>query len=228
MSTSLKRYARPVAAGELGRVLEGSLTLEAESIGTVVDLSEVREIYEDAVARYSGRGNAERAVLDRELVEPLHRAMRHLSRRDAADMRLWHWLCTAELPDLVSWRWYGSENIPREDLTQSLAGRFIGSGTLNGVSRNALARLWWCAESLYSELDGYRLAREALKIQDRFQAIFERYFGLYPPAARACIRQYESASQKDWRDGTLRLNHYLTTIVLETLSEDDVTELLAG
>ena len=107
--------------------------------------------------------------------------------------------------------------------------RFLGAGTLRGTSRNALARLWWCAESLSSGQDGYRLARQALARQDLFQAIFERQFGLYPPAVRACLRRFGNSgvSEREWRDGTRRLNHYLTTIVLEALSEDEILELLS-
>jgi hypothetical protein len=68
---------------------------------------------------------------------------------------------------------------------------------------------------------------EALANQDFFQAIFERKFGLYPPAARACLDVLRDASEDERREATKRLNHYLTTIVLENLTEGDIRELLA-
>ena len=229
MSRELERYVRPVREGELARLLDDPAAVETEPIGTEADLAEVREVFEGVLEEYPQLRGAERAVLDRTLAEPLHRALAHLTPRQASDMGFWHWLCIAGLPDVVSWRWYGAATIPGEALEKrALAERFLGAGTLRGISRNALARLWWCAGSLHTGEDGYALAREVLAKQDLFQAIFERDFGLYPPAARACVRYFGNASEGEWRRGTLRLNHYLTTIVLETLSEDDVLELLSG
>ncbi len=229
MSLELERYVRPVRENELARLVADPAAIETEPIGTVADLAEVREVFEGVLAEYPQWRRAERAVLDRALAEPLHRALAHLTPRQASDMGLWHWLCIAALPDVVSWRWYGAATISPEALQQrSLAERFLGAGTPRGISRNALARLWWCAESLYSADDGYHLTRQVLTRQDLFQAVFERDFGLYPPAARACVRHFEGASEEEWRRGTLRLNHYLTTIVLETLSEEDMLELLSG
>ena len=229
MNLKLERYVRPVREGELARVLDDPVTVESEPLNTEADLADIREVFERVLEDHPQARRAERAVLDRALAEPLHRALAHLTTRQASDMGFWHWLCIAGLPEVVSWRWYGAATIPTEALKQrALAERFLGAGTLRGVSRNAFARLWWCAESLYSADDGYHLTRQVLTRQDLFQAVFERDFGLYPPAARACVRHFESASEEEWRRGTLRLNHYLTTIVLETLSEEDVLELLSG
>lgn len=225
----LKRYVRQVRQRELGRLLKDLSGVESEPVGAEADLAEVKDVFQGVLKKYPEWRRIDRAVLDRELVEPLHRSLAHLPRRDALDMRLWHHLCTIELYDVVCFRWYGAAAVPPEAVEQrSLAERFLGAPTLRGVSRNALARLWWCGESLYTVDDGYRLAHEVLEKQDLFQAIFERDFGLYPPAARACVRYFRDSSESEWRAGTLRLNHYLTTITLETLSEDGVLGLLSG
>ena len=229
MSLKLERYVRPVRGGELARVLADPASVEAEPTGSEGDLSGVRGVFEGVLEEHPQWRSGERAVLDRALVEPLHKALSHLTPRQASDMGFWQWLCIVGLPDVVSWRWYGAATAPGEALERpALAERFLGAGTLRGVSRNALSRLWWCARSLHSRDDGYRLAHEVLAKQDLFQAIFERDFGLYPPAARACVRHFADASEGEWRRGTLRLNHLLTTVALETLSEDDVLELLSG
>jgi hypothetical protein len=79
---------------------------------------------------------------------------------------------------------------------------------------------------LYSERDGYHLVYQVLSSQDFFQAIFEREFSLYPPAARACVQELASASEDERREATRKLNHYLTTIVVETLREEDIRALI--
>ena len=224
--TVLKRYTDSVRHAQLEMALERATFLPVESIGAAADFTGIRETFARLLEETSE--GAERSFWDARLVEPLHQAL-VISRRQAADMRLWHWLCISELQDIVWERWHGK--IPgnlAEALTESLAGRFLGTATLNGVSRNALARLWWCGETLKTGdgADPYLLARKALERQDLFQAIFEREFGLYPPAARACLKKYQDAPAKQFRRGTRMLNHYLTTIAIESLTESDILEIL--
>lgn len=224
MSTELRRYAEPCSVRDLPRLLADPTAAPSEPLGLTRDFQQVRAVFQRLLEEKPGD---DRAAWDAELVEPLHRALRGLSYRVAADMRFWHWMCIAQFQDLVWHRWYGGVPDPLPEIRPALAGRFLGSPTLHGVSRNALARLWWCAESLYSDAEGYSLARQALAKQDLFQAIFERKFGLYPPAVRACLRKFRDAGEEAWREGTRRLNHYLTTIVAEALSEEEIAALLS-
>jgi hypothetical protein len=144
-------------------------------------------------------------------------------------MRFWHWLCIFVFPDFVWYRWYGQlPQDPAAVLTSPMTERFLGTSSLNGVSRNSLARLYWCAAALHTEEDGYRYVIDALTKQDLFQAIFERKFGLYQPAAKACLEEMVQASEQEWRVGVRRLNHYLTTSVVEILSKEEVKELLTA
>ncbi len=224
--TILKRYADPVRHAQLALVLERPAFLPVEGTGASADFTGLRESFARLLEETPE--GAERSFWDARLVEPLHRAL-DISHRLAADMRLWHWLCISELREIVWERWHGRvpDNIG-EALSESLAGRFLGTATLNGVSRNALARLWWCGETLKTgdATDPYALARKALERQDLFQAIFEREFGLYPPAARACLKRYRDASPRQFRKGTRMLNHSLTTIALESLTESDILAIL--
>jgi hypothetical protein len=229
MGTTLQRYVHPLrSTQELLSVLADGSAVPAESVGVKADLSPIRRKI-DQLVRETPAGD-KRSWWDAELVEPLHRELHGLPVRVAADMRFWHWLCTAEFSELVWRRWAPGGEVPdrpEEVLTTALVGRFLGSATLHGVSRNCLARLWWCAHALFSDKDGYRLVRAALAKQDLFQAIFERKFGLYAPAARACIRRLRNSAEKDFRSATEKLNQYLTTIVLESLNEKDVEKLLS-
>ncbi len=230
MSVELALYVTRIDSVGLPELLADPSLGSCEPVGLNADLSEVREVLSESVA---GPSRADLALLDGLLVEPPHRVLPALPHRLAADMRFWQWLCVAELKDVVWHRWHGSvPDSPADVLAANpaLSDRFLGDSTLHGVSRNALARLWWCAETLRSDQDGYGLARQALARQDLFQAIFERQFGLYPPVARTCLRRFggDDVSEREWREGTRRLNHYLTTLVLESLSEDGILDILSG
>lgn len=223
MTTELRRFVVPLTVSQLGSALANPTRFETEPVGIIVDLDQVRNVF-DAFARQNVTASSlERAQLDRLLAVPLHTALTDLSRRSATDMHMWHWLCVSEFRDFVWYRWYG--RIPQDlagIISPSLAERFLGAPTLHGISRNALARLWWCAESLYSDADGYDLACVALASQDFFQGIFEREFGLYLPAAKACVRVLRDSSEDERREATKVLNHYFTTVAAEALSENQI------
>lgn len=227
MTVTLRRLLSPVTSNrQLAVLLENPGQVRSEPLGIEADLSAVRAVFDGFYNQSPDATSIERARLDRELAIPLHEALRPLSRRIATDMRFWHWLCICELQDIVWYRWYG--RVPEEFsgvISPSLAERFTGGPSLHGVSRNSFARLWWCVETLRDD-EGDELIRIVLASQDLFQAVFERRFCLYVPAARACIRALGNSNEEDRRDATKLLNHYFTTIVAEALCEDDIVSSL--
>jgi hypothetical protein len=226
VSTDLRRYKEPVTSGRLPGVILEPWGEPSEAVGFTAEFDEVRELV-SKISFVENPTPLERTAWDREIVRPLHQALSGIPRRVALDMRLWHWLCAAQFPNFVWMRWLGGvPDHATRALTPSISERFLGGQSLHGVSRNALARLYWCAEILHSERDGYHLAYVILSSQDFFQAVFEREFSLYPPAARACVRELASASEDERREATRKLNHYLTTIVVETLREDEIRALI--
>ena len=227
MTVELRRFSIPLTIRQLAVALDDPTNIETESPGITADFDEVKTVFKDFRTANAGASSPERAKLDRELAVPLHKALAHLTRRAATDMHMWHWLCICEFKDMVWYRWYG--HIPTDlssIISPSIAERFLGTPTLHGISRNALARLWWCVESLYSESDEYDLVNIALSSQDFFQAVFERKFCLYLPAAKAYLRTLQSASEDDRRAAARELNHYFTTIAAEALSEEDIIQKL--
>jgi hypothetical protein len=216
----VQRTREPLTPPRLLEVLRGASPVN-DRLPANIPLSPVAEAVNSVVGMFQG------SDIDRELVEPFHRALKDLSRAEAADMRVWHWLCAVAFPDAVwkRWRTAGPPNSSELEtiLTDSLARRFLGSPSLVGVSRNTFARLWWTAE----HLDGdYDLARRALARQDMFQAIFERLFGLYPPAARAAIRKFDGRAEDDIRRAARWLNYSAATAVLEVLDESAIEQIL--
>ena len=223
MTVELYRFKTPVTPGMLPGILSGRDQVQKEALGATANLSSVLRTFEDLRTK-----GAQPSTWDSELLEPIHISLSHLKRAQVCDMGFWHWMCTVELPEIVWFRWHGS--IPRDMYGQAIgpamANRFLGSRTLNGFGRNTLARIWWCAEILYDELDGYTLARQAISNQDFYQSIFDREFALYPPAAKACVRGLSSSSEEERRRVTRELNHYFTTIAVETLEEADIVGLI--
>ena len=66
----------------------------------------------------------------------------------------------------------------------------------------------------------------ALSSQDFFQAVFDRGFSLYVPAAKAYLRTLRNASDDERREAARELNHYFTTIKAEALSEEEIAQEL--
>jgi len=218
--TALMRFARPAGPGLLPAILTGQTVLRDEPLELDVDLSPVMEVIRRMEKECPGKSKIERAKWDREMAPILHACLEKIPRRLASDARFWHWLCTGPLSRFVWLRWVGE--VP-EDVhaacKPSIVGRFLGGNSLNGFSRNALARLWWVAETFGG--DGEMISK-AFERQDLFQAIFERRLGLHPPAARACLEELHDASTAEFRARIKRLNHHLSTIVLEVLDELEI------
>jgi hypothetical protein len=217
MPELVRRYTKPLTSAGLAAALRGE-EQPTETLATAIPLDAV-------AAAIGGVADCEGSEIDGRLIGPLHQAI-PLTLREAADMRVWHWL-TVRFQNIVWQRWpsYHRQWQETEELTGEAVSRFLGRSSLNGVSRNTLARLWWAAEQM-SEGDDYSLARAAVENQDRFQAIFERRYGLYRPAARACLKGFQGLSEGEVRDAARWLQQCLSTTVLEHLSEAEIGALL--
>jgi hypothetical protein len=228
MPTELRRFNRLLRPDELPDALASPGMFETVSLEITVDLAGVLAIVSDLIGRMTkGATRQALAAWDEAMVEPLHAAFEGVPRRLLSDMRVWHWLCTGVFRDFVLARWCSEEAAEAfDDLTAAERGRFLGKASLNGVSRNALARLFWCGEALWSQEDGYDVARAALHRQDFFQAVFERRFGLYRPAARSCVMRLADATELAWRNSLKGLNFCLSTMVVEAMDESAVGKLL--
>jgi hypothetical protein len=214
---NVQRFARDLTSDHLEEVLGGG-RWPVEPLSTVIPLEPV----EEAVASVGPEATG--SSIDGQLVEPIHGAL-PLTRREAADPRVWQWLCVTQFPDLVWRRWEGNAPPPEllhEALKANTYPRFLCRATLNGISRNTLSRLWWTAE----QLGDYDLAQRALSNQDMFQNIFERFFGIYPAAARACLDRFQGHSESEIRAAAKWLQQCASTTVLESLGEDEISAIL--
>jgi uncharacterized protein DUF6339 len=218
----LRRYSEAPNPRRLGELLMNPTRVTSESVGSMVDLETFKRAAVQALA------GPEKSKADAVMAVELHKALvGRVTSRDAADMRMWHWLAVSYCPNLVWLRWLGEvPSDPEAALTASLRGRFLGPPTLNGVSRNTFARLWWCVEVLYSAEDKYNLVNVVFQKQDLFQAVFERRFGLHAPTAKSFISRFGDAREAEWRAAARRLDYRFGTILLEALDVKEITKLV--
>ena len=96
-----------------------------------------RELFDEAMERFAD----EPTKADAWLPPRLHATLR-LTRREAADARLWNFIALRLAPDYVRWRHppRASANNP---VPQTNRSRFVGS-----FHTQAISRLWWAAEML--------------------------------------------------------------------------------
>lgn len=98
--------------------------------GRTTDLGPLRAVIDAAMANRTPRDS------DAWLGPRVHATLR-LTRREAADKRIWQYLTVVEFPHYVRWRWANADR-PEDAVPLD---RFLGED-----SKNALARLWWATE----------------------------------------------------------------------------------
>src|SRR4051794_22111296 len=100
------RYAKNLTSDHLDEVLSGR-RWPTEGLATRIPLDPVSDAVRSLGTDVAG------TAIDRALVEPLHRAL-PMTRREAADPRVWQWLCVEQFPDLVWRRWSGQPPPPEQ------------------------------------------------------------------------------------------------------------------
>ena len=194
-----------------------------------VDLSELDVLIRDLNSR--GEGDS---AIDADLVEPLHRCLRHLPEEITTDMRLWHWFCVVRYPELVWRRWRG---LPPADPEEGFlkgqghrpvpAGRFLGTPSINGQGRNTFARLFFAADRLIgAQGEDYDLVRRLFSSQELHLGVSDREYGLLPPVNRVLTRELADLPDLKVRAGVRRLNALGGSLCLDLLEEDEITDLV--
>lgn len=184
-----------------------------------------REIAQLVAASGDGLDSAS----DAELAPTVHQTFRHLPHRVVVDASFWQWLTVEPFRDYTTARWApGGVLTPGVEIGSGLAERFLARPTLGGMARNALARLFWCAHTMGDADEDYVLTKRMLSSQDLFVGVFEREIGLVPAVARMSARELVGLSEADRRLALRRLLLRGSAVTLETLSEDEVRDILVG
>ncbi|MEW2529379.1 DUF6339 family protein [Streptomyces sp. NPDC047071] len=142
----------------------------------------VRELVEDAMHEFQDQKSTQ---ADAWLAPRLHATLR-LSRREAADRRLWNHLALGVAPDYVVWR-HGSGSKVAPD-------RFRGS-----ADKQAFSRLWWMAE-LFRNGPDYRPVVMACGVQDVPNSLLRLDVIDHRPTALAMARLMETGTVTTGRE----------------------------
>lgn len=155
-------------------------------LGRSMDLSAIDERIQEI--RDDEDVEPQDSQIDAELAPTLHRTL-DLTRYEAADAGLWHFLCIVRFPDFVHYRW---DHVYDPDDPDNMEEKFLKAGA--DIYSNALHRLWWAAELTYEESESgdpadrdYERTKRALRFQELANDIFDRWFARYRPVATACV-----------------------------------------
>lgn len=221
--TALERVPSTIHVEQVARWIADPGALSSEPTGDSADLSPFR----DEVDRLLAKRPTLKAKSDTKLAEVLHRSLRDVRRRTLLDPRTWQWLTIAEFGDYTLARWAdGADRSKADELTAAQLGRFAGSASLVGRSRNAMARLFWGADMAYSVTGDYVHVETVFANSDLVVGVAERLIGLDPTASIAIMDRLKVLKEKQRRDALKRLNHILSTTALEALAPEQAVELL--
>src|SRR5947209_9999402 len=128
-------------------------------LGRSIDLAPLRAVVGEAMKKWP---QFDSSKSDQWLAPRVHATLR-LTRREAADKRIWAYLTLVEFPQYVRWRW------EKENSEKPITlDRYLGED-----SKNSLARLWWTAE-LTRNGEKYahsELAFQVTDFSDRWQSL---------------------------------------------------------
>lgn len=139
-------------------------------------------------------------VSDADAAQRLHESLRHLTPVQAGDERLWVCLCHVEpFYEYVRARWLTEGDEQKE--TAVVRRFFFENRGLGGISRNALARLWWCGHLTCEEGadDPYRYTKMLMQYADTPVGLLERCLGKSPEIVKQ-ISRYISDHANGWQD----------------------------
>lgn len=215
----LERFKQPLTPQQLEAVV---IHNEIPSTETILELPGLDRLKKKlATGNYSSSDDAN-------VAQQIHGVFRNLDDRTMTDTQMWQWLTTTQFKHYVRDRWKPkNKNL---DLTNHAAQqRFLAGGSMAGISRNALARLYWAANTLWTEEDGYKYSDVVLNVQDLYSGIFERELGLHPPLAREFAKQYAKGgkiSEDVHREWLKNVNHVLTTVAVEGFNEGQLAKFV--
>lgn len=210
-------------------------------IGRSIDLTpiddRIQEIREDDSI------DPQDSEIDAELAPTLHRTL-DLTRYEAADAGLWHYLCLVRFPEFVHYRW---DHVFNPDSPGNMEEKFLKAGS--DIYSNALHRLWWGAELTYEDSASgdpedrdYDRTRRVLSFQELANDILDHDFARYTPVTHACAdllchdaldQLKEDSKYVDPPSNshivsrtTTLLREELTVRRVEVMEYDDITETI--
>ncbi|MFB4424189.1 DUF6339 family protein [Streptomyces sp. QL37] len=180
------------------------------------ELPPVRALVDDAL--YQFRDERPTAA-DAWLAPRLHATLR-LTRREAADRRIWNYLALGVAPDYVVWR-HLSEPKKKQDASDGppkvAVARFRGP-----AYTQAFARLWWAAE-LFRDGPDYRPVVTACGNQEMLNTALRMDVIEHRPTAQAMVRLLERGTVTKTRETNAMaaaINASAATLMYDVVAPD--------
>ncbi|MEU0074269.1 DUF6339 family protein [Streptomyces sp. NPDC006332] len=172
----------------------------------------LRDLVDDALHQFQDN----RTDADGWLAPRLHAALR-LSRREAADKRIWNHLALAVAPDYVAWR-HTPAPAPGRSEPRINPARFKGAS-----DRQCFSRLWWAAE-MFRNGEDYAPVVTACSNQDLIHNALRMDLIDHRPTAQALVRILERGVASTGREinGLMAaINTAGATLVYDALAPDE-------
>ncbi|MFJ5675188.1 DUF6339 family protein [Streptomyces sp. NPDC093097] len=171
----------------------------------------IRSLVEDAMFEF----REDRTRADAWLAPRLHATLR-LTRREAADKRLWNHLALAVAPDYAVWR-HLSEPTANRPERRIATERFRGP-----ADRQCFSRLWWAAE-LFRNGSDYEPVEVACGNQDLIHTVLRSELIDHRPTAQALVRLLKSGQVSGGREVnglSVAINAAGATLIYDILAPD--------
>ncbi|MFE9887698.1 DUF6339 family protein [Streptomyces scopuliridis] len=175
-------------------------------------LHRVRDLIDHTMTKFQGERPT---AADAWLAPRLHETLR-LTRREAAEKRLWTYMALGVAPDYVVWR-HRSE--PKAD---GSPGRVARDKFVGPHYKQAFARLWWAAE-LFRDGSDYRPAVVACGSQDMLNSALRLDVIDHRPTALALVRLIEGGVVRTGREVnalTPAVNAAAATLMYDVIAPD--------
>lgn len=175
------------------------------------ELDPVRALVEDAMYKFQ---EDRPTAADGWLAPRLHAALR-LTRREAADRRIWNYLALGVAPDYVIWRHLVAKS--EGDPPKVAARRFRGP-----AYTQAFARLWWAAE-LFRDGSDYGPVVTMCANQDMLNTALRVDVMDHRPTALATVRLMERGTVRTGREVNAlvaAINASAATLMYDVIAPD--------
>ncbi|MDT0548506.1 DUF6339 family protein [Streptomyces lonegramiae] len=203
-------------------LLEGRADVPSLALDKVVEklpgddarlqLHRVRDLIDNAMTKFR---DERPTAADAWLAPRLHETLR-LTRREAAEKRLWTYLALGVAPDYVIWR-----HLP-EPKADGSPGRVARDKFLGPHYKQTFARLWWAAE-LFRDGSDYRPVVVACGNQDMLNSALRLDVIDHRPTALALVRLMERGTVRTGREVnalTSAVNAAAATLMYDAIAPD--------
>lgn len=169
--------------------------------------------------------------------------LKFLTEAQAADERLWAGLAHENFYDYLRLRWKMNDVTKADkDIAKQIRGRFFFSGgAREAIVRNTLAKYWWVGKLFYDETRKNPFEKldiiGAVDISTKILHIFTLPAASSPKIMNGIVKFFQHYRDKgielhNWKNilkpAFIELNKISGAIILDCLSEDEISEILIG